>query len=178
MLKPLEMHELKPWAIIKLGVLFSAAEAVPVLQNMGVRTSRSGTHGSTIDSWPDEILEQIKFDRTSRTVELIKVNTFELGVGNKSVPESQVLAAANKLGLQLAPAEVGPQIWLQAYDQIMLEGSVRIAMEPMLPELNHGFSFHPVRDTGYGKTLWCGKRYHPDPNAGAVANWVFIREIA
>jgi hypothetical protein len=80
----------------------------------------------------DEILGRPAFPyaRTKTDVELAMLSAAELGVESDESPLSDVYERARRAGLELCPAEVGPQLRL-AYRNQPLGEALDIAMEPV-----------------------------------------------
>jgi len=74
--------------------------------------------GMKIGEWGNDILDQPAFTVASEKieVELINVSVAELGFKNGATYKD-ICARAKELGLDLCPAEVGPQLRLQYKDQ-------------------------------------------------------------
>lgn len=87
--------------------------------------------GFTIGEYADDILGESAFTVAAEETEmdLVVTSVAELGFKNGATRE-QIYARANELGLDLCPAEVGPQLRLQYKDQSNDEWLV-IAMEPI-----------------------------------------------
>lgn len=67
---------------------------------------------------------------TEKEVELVRTTTKELGFENLYQPLRKIYRQAEKVGLELCPPEVGPQLRLQYKDQLVGEILI-IAMEPI-----------------------------------------------
>lgn len=124
------------------GVLAGAAEIVPSFSTF--KTIKLGTledadairqaiasAGGHISDWANDILGRPAFTvATEETeVELVVASVAELGF-EAGAKYSAICERAKQLGLELAPAEVGPQLRLQYADQPNGEW-LRIAMEPI-----------------------------------------------
>jgi hypothetical protein len=67
---------------------------------------------------------------TKAEVNLVVLSVSELGFGYDGAPIAEVYARAKRLGFELCPPEVGPQLRLQYLDQPLSE-FLHIAMEPI-----------------------------------------------
>lgn len=119
-LKPWE----KVWKTITLGNgLSNAEEFRAALKTAGYR----------IGDYANDILGKEDFAQpiatTATSVDLIVVTVGDLGFKQGATRE-KIYAKAKRLGLELLPAEAGPQLRLQYSDQPMNEWNV-IAMEPI-----------------------------------------------
>jgi hypothetical protein len=87
--------------------------------------------GMKISDWANDLLNQPTFTLASekREVDLINMTISELGF-KESATYAQILACARELGLDLCPAEVGPQLRLEYKDQPLGEWLI-VAMEPV-----------------------------------------------
>ena len=88
--------------------------------------------GCNVGGQAAEILARPAFTVSSQRmdVELVTVSPAQLGLMSDTVPLANVYARARQLGLELAAAEVGPQLRMQYFDQPMGE-FLTIAMEPI-----------------------------------------------
>ena len=93
--------------------------------------------------------------------DLVKITTGELGF-NDGARRDQIYARAKELGLELCPAEVGPQLRLQYQDQPNDE-MLLVAMEPI-----KSFVFSVERSTSGRWLSWEG-----DGNWSPRLQWVF-----
>ena len=80
----------------------------------------------------DEILGRPAFfyARTPKQVELVVLSSAELGLEADAVSHAEVYQRAKQMGVELCPAEVGPQLRL-AYRNQPLGEALDIAMEPV-----------------------------------------------
>lgn len=85
--------------------------------------------GYQVSSWAKDMMEQsaFKVSKEEKKIDLVVVSVESLGFPN-GAQYSEIQARAQELGLQLAPAEVGPQLRLQYDDQSNGEW-LRIGME-------------------------------------------------
>lgn len=127
--------------------------------------------GMQASSWAEEILQKVKTSKEEKTLDLVKVTAEELGLTGLPTTR-QIYDAAQAQGLNLCPAEVGPQLRLQYYDQPMGEW-LRIGMEPLKDSDGSLRVFRVGRDgdgqwlhTGYGR---------PGSQWGLDSSWVFVR---
>jgi len=114
--------ELRIWKSIMLGI------------NKGVDAYREALAAERVrigDS-ADEILGRPAFfyARTPKQVELIVLSVAELGFEADAVSHAEVYRRAKQMGLELCPAEVGPQLRL-AYRNQPLGEALDVAMEPV-----------------------------------------------
>ena len=114
--------ELRIWKSIMLGI------------NKGVDAYREALAAERVrigDS-ADEILGRPAFfyARTPKQVELVVLSSAELGLEADAVSHAEVYRRAKQMGLELCPAEVGPQLRLAYHNQPLGE-ALDIAMEPV-----------------------------------------------
>ena len=114
--------ELRIWKSIMLGI------------NKGVDAYREAlaAEGVRIGDSADEILGRPAFfyARTPKQVELVVLSSAELGLEADAVSHAEVYQRAKQMGVELCPAEVGPQLRL-AYRNQPLGEALDIAMEPV-----------------------------------------------
>ncbi len=98
----------KTWMTIKLGRQKSVEEIRQALK----------ASGNNISDWANDILGKPAFtvSETEQDVELVNVSVEELGF-KQSACYADICKRALELGLDLCPAEVGPQLRLQYKDQ-------------------------------------------------------------
>ena len=114
--------ELRIWKSIMLGI------------NKGVDAYREALAAERVrigDS-ADEILGRPAFfyARTPKQVELVVLSSAELGLEADAVSHAEVYRRAKQMGVELCPAEVGPQL-RSAYRNHPLGEALDIAMEPV-----------------------------------------------
>jgi len=70
-------------------------------------------------TWPRRAIARPAFTQelAKTSVDLVVVTPAELGFKEASVPLRDIYARSEKFGLNLAPAEVGPELRLQYFDQ-------------------------------------------------------------
>lgn len=114
----------KVWKTINLGTRLKTANAF--------RTALKAA-GYQIGDYANDILGKCEFEKsiaaTPTSVDLILLTVGELGFKSGATRE-KIYAKAKKLGLELLPAEAGPQLRLQYTDQPMNEWNV-IGMNPI-----------------------------------------------
>lgn len=153
--------ERTPWMTIQLGTHKSNKDLRKELEKTGHR----------IGDWGSDILKKTDVAPEPTEVDLIVLSNAELGFPN-GCTVAQTYEAAQKLGLELCPAEVGPQLRLQYKDQPMNEW-VLVAMDPITDSYGYLFVFNVVRDVD-GSWLY-GSRGHPDRRWYGDDRWVFVR---
>lgn len=151
------------WKTIKLGTGFKAA--------YDFRTTIV-EKGMKVSDLAGDILSRPAFRAAGEgmEVDLIKVTVAELGL--ECVRGKQIYARARELGLDLCPAEVGPQLRLQYKDQPDGECLV-VGMEPILGSVA-ALSVFSVGRHGSELRLHvhCGS---PDTPWNSLTQWVFVR---
>ncbi len=114
--------ELRIWKSIMLGI------------NKGVDAYREtlAAERVRIGDSADEILGRPAFfyARTPKQVELVVLSVAELGFEADAVSHAEVYRRAKQMGVELCPADVGPQLRL-AYRNQPLGEALDIAMEPV-----------------------------------------------
>jgi hypothetical protein len=102
-----------------------------------------------ISDWAKGILGKITLSNVEYELELVLVSVRELGF-KKSATLKEIFDRALELGLDLCPAEVGPQLALQYLNQPLGEW-IRIAME-LVTDSGGGLDLFVVEHDGDG--LW------------------------
>ena len=108
------------WKTIRLGGFKTPAEIRKALEDGGFK----------ISDWAEQILEKTPLSGSPSEINLVRMTVADLGFESSATTE-EIYARANELGLDLCPAEVGPQLRLQYPDQPVGEW-LRVAMEPIL----------------------------------------------
>ena len=101
--KPIEMPV---WKTVKLGTCKTPDEYRKALKKVGRRIGDLG----------DDILGRITCSKEEVDLDLVVLSVSDLGLKN-SARYADICAKAQKLGLELCPAEVGPALRLQYGDQ-------------------------------------------------------------
>lgn len=151
------------WKTIKLGTgLRTANDFRRALQTGGFR----------IGSWGNDVLGKVVFKTASEetVVDLVNTSVAELGFKNGAI-RKDIYRWALELGLELCPAEVGPQLRLQYKDQPKYE-RLLIAMKPITGSSGRTSVFR-VEHGNNG--LGLGGRGHPGDFWDGNRRWVFIR---
>jgi hypothetical protein len=127
------------WKTIELGTVQNVVQLREVLESAGCGRALVAVSGQSQQSSchlgddANEALGQPEFRLSAeiRTIDLARVNVGDLGFLLASMPTiSEVFQKANRAGLSLCPAEVGPQLRLQYLDQPPGE-FLAIAMAPL-----------------------------------------------
>jgi hypothetical protein len=151
------------WKTIKLGTGLKTADDFR-------RAFKAG--GYNISSWANNILTKpaFKASETKTKIDLIKTTVRELGFKDGATYKD-ICAKAKEFGLDLCPAEVGPQLRLQYLDQPMSECLV-ITMNPITAS-DGALS---VFDVSRGEDCrWLSANYgYPDCTWGAGCRFVFV----
>lgn len=153
--------ERAPWMTVTIGTHKSNKDLRKELEKSGHR----------IGDWGTDILKKTDVAAEPAEVDLIVLSNAELGFPN-GCTVAQTYEAAQKLGLELCPAEVGPQLRLQYKDQPMNEWLL-VAMDPITGSDGNLNVFRVVRREG-GSWLH-GNGGHPDNPWSGDLRWVFVR---
>ena len=157
--------EFKVFKTIKLGI--------PGLKTADDFRKSLKDNGFKVGDWANDILGKPAFTVATEETELdlVVVSVSELGF-KKGATREQIYARAKERGLDLCPAEVGPQLRLQYTDQPNGEWLV-IAMEP-IRDSDGSLGLFGVEHAGHG--LWLSGYYDDSDNVwGAYDQWVFAR---
>ncbi len=114
-----------------------------------------------ISQWGKDILEKTEFSQESQKYDLVRFTVLQLGFTNGATTD-EIYKKAEELGLELCPAEVGPQLRLQYRGgEWML-----IAMKQIAGRDGHSDVFHLFADGGqlvlYGDYAYSSCRWNPD----------------
>ena len=150
-----------PWRTLKLGTHRSTESLSKAHTDGGFR----------IGDRAAQILKKTALAETETEIELVLVTVAELGF-EKATRRDAIYDRAKELGLDLVPAEAGPQLRRQYANQPMNEWMV-MAMEPVAASDGNPRVFYVVRradgqwlDTYYGNP---GSLWFPENR------WVFAR---
>lgn len=90
--------------------------------------------GCLVTDWADELLEKITLCPVDKTaeVELALSSVMELGFPDRATGR-QIYGKARRLGHEICPAEVGPQVVMQCVDLLaeLDEDELLVAMKPI-----------------------------------------------
>jgi hypothetical protein len=115
-------RDVPTWKTITIGTF---ADPIRLRNELDRTGCNVGRQAAEILARPTFTLGSHKTD-----VELVAVSPAQLGFTSDAVTLADVYARARQLGLELAAAEVGPQLRIQYFDQPMGEFLI-IAMEPI-----------------------------------------------
>lgn len=143
--------EFSIWKTVKLGTGLKTADDFRTALKKGK---------NRISDWGNDILGKPAFtaSETEMDVDLVNVSVADLGFKDGAY-RRDIIAKALELGLQLCPAEVGPQLRLQYADQPKGEWLV-IGMEPITGSDGYLIVFRVEHDDD-GRWLR-GHDGHPD----------------
>jgi hypothetical protein len=122
----------------------------------------------------DEILGRpaFPFSRTKSELDLVVVTAVDLGFAKGSTPVADIYRRAMQVGLELCPAEVGPQLRLQYVNQPLGE-FLHIAMAPVATWRGELVDL-TVANGGAGLLLLGGDG-SPDLKLHSSVKFVFVR---
>ncbi|HPD73971.1 MAG TPA: hypothetical protein PLX95_01620 [bacterium] len=127
--------------------------------------------GAQIGDYASDILNKTKLSKSRQFLDLVALTVEELGFP-KGARLEDIYTTAKDQGLDLCPAEVGPQLRLQYFDQPTKEWLV-IAMEP-IKDSDGDLDLFSVKH--YDDDRWLGASYGgPDRFWRAHARFVFVR---
>lgn len=149
------------WKTVKLGTgLETADEFCKALKQSGCRITYSA----------NDILGRSEFSARNAELDLVVVSVADLGFKDGAYRQD-FYKNAQELGLELCPAEVGPQLRLQYHDQPKGEWLL-VGMEPISDSDDDLMVFRVGRDDD---GLWLdGDFGYPRPFWFADSRWVFV----
>src|SRR3989338_7539783 len=139
------------WKTIRLGGFKTPAEIRKALEDGGFK----------ISDWAEQILEKTPLPGSPSEINLVRMTVADLGFEFNATTED-IYARAKELGLDLCPAEVGPELRLQYPDQPLGEWS-NVAMKPIMDADGFLYIFYFEYDKD-GRWLKAGA-------GGAMGNW-------
>jgi hypothetical protein len=159
-------------------------QAMPVVELPIWKTVRLDTHMSTteireaLNKWPfhlgdsaSAVLEKALAEGSATSaVNLVILSASEMGFEEENVRLSDFYDRAHKQGLELCPAELGPLLRLQFFDQ-RLGDFVHIAMKPV--DMNGDLIDFTVANGGAGLLL-IGGEASPERTVAATMRFVFV----
>ncbi|MDA9521725.1 hypothetical protein XI06_15695 [Bradyrhizobium sp. CCBAU 11434] len=130
--------------------------------------------GCNVGGQAAEILARPMFTVSSQktNVELVDLSPAQLGLTTDTVTLADVYASAQRLGLELAAAEVGPQLRLQYFDQPVGE-FLTIGMDPIKTWSGEPIILN-VANGGAGLIL-IGQDGRPEANISVTSRFIFVR---
>lgn len=128
--------------------------------------------GNNISDYGEDLLAKMSLVKEAVELELVVVSVKDLGLKSGATTK-QIYDRANQLGLDLCPAQVGPELRLAYQDQPGGEWLL-VAMTPITDRNGYPLVFSVVRnDDGF---RWLSSAY---ANPGCTWNdndrWVFVR---
>ncbi len=142
--RPLLTSDTLPvWKTIKLGATTTKMALWDALE-----TAHCG-----VGTQAEEMLvrPEFKISKTKLSVDLVYLSVDELGIKTQA-SLADIYSRAEKRGLVLAAAEVGPQLRLHYFEQPLSE-FLNIGMEPITPYYDGGPSIFTVANGGAGLLL-------------------------
>jgi hypothetical protein len=165
---PATVHQVgdapKAWKTIMLGAF---ANSFALRNALDAASCGTGDLAEEALARPAFSLASSKAD-----VDLAVVTAAELGFRAKSVPLRDIYARAEKLGLNLAPAEVGPALRLQYLDQPIGE-FLHVGMKPIVTWQGDPVIFVVVN--GGAGLILIGKNVNADAQMPARSAFLFLR---
>jgi hypothetical protein len=131
------------WKTVKIGDLHNADAIRKAIKKSGMK----------INEWVDDILGKIPLATSETDINLVVLSVADLGF-NDGAKYGEICRRAKELGLELCPAEVGPQLRLQYGDQP--RGWLTISMNPVTDSDGDLILFYVERNAG---DLWLYSDY-------------------
>ena len=130
--------------------------------------------GCGLGDLAEEILARPAFTvaSTRTDVDLVVASAAELGLTTKSVSLTDIYSRAEKLGLGLAPAEVGPELRLQYFNQPIGE-FLHVGMKPVTTWQGEPAIF--VLVNGGAGLILIGQNAGADAEIPATSRFLFVR---
>ena len=121
-------------------VLYRTIETDPSIKDTQAAIWALEDKGNKINSYAKQMLENVPFSQGQKSFDLVLFSVKALGFPSGAT-RTDIYKRAQELGLDLCPAEVGPQLRLQYEDQPMNDYLV-VGMEPVAgaggdPDLGH-----------------------------------------
>lgn len=118
-------------------------ELSPEIKNAKIAEKTLLEKGHQLSSWAEDILQKTPFGGEKKTLKLVSFSVESLGFPHGATTK-EIFDKAKKLGLELCPAEVGPQMRLNYTDQPINE-YLYLAMEPITDSLGRPHVFWVAR---------------------------------
>lgn len=124
----------------------------PLINNADVAEKTLLENGHEITDWTRDILKKTPFSGEKKSFKLVSFSVENLGLPD-GVSTQEIFNKAQKLGLELVPAEIAPQLRLQYKNQPIDEELV-LAMEPLADSNGDNllFSIHQKNKPWLGTT--------------------------
>ncbi|MDD5098461.1 MAG: hypothetical protein PHD31_01970 [Candidatus Pacebacteria bacterium] len=132
------------WKTIRIGGFRNADEISKAIKKSGMK----------IGDYTNDILGKIPLATSETDINVVLLSVAELGFKD-GAEYGKICSRAKELGLELCPAEIGPQLRLQYKDQSNGEWII-VAMEPITGSDGDLRLFHVGR---YGNDLWLSSYY-------------------
>ncbi|WP_309493919.1 hypothetical protein [Bradyrhizobium arachidis] len=157
-------RDIATWKTITIGTF---------ADSLALRNELDGK-GCSVGGQAAEILARPKFTVASEKtyLELVDLSAAQLGFTSDTVTLADVYASAQHLGLELAAAEVGPQLRLQYFDQPVGE-FLTIGMDPIKTWSGEPVILN-VANGGAGLIL-IGQDGRPEANVPVTTRFIFVR---
>jgi hypothetical protein len=126
--------------------------------------------GCRIGRLANQILDRTAIGKSRTQVDLVILSAADLGFTGKAAPRAAIYRRAHALGLELCPAEVGPQLRLQYPNQEPGE-LLHIAMEPIATRRQERVAF--VVGHGGDRLLLVGSAVGPQHMVYSDLRFVF-----
>lgn len=160
------------------------AQTLAITERLAFMTVKLGTHpnnaalrkiltdeGNRIGDWASDILKKVQVAPEPTEVEIVVATVAELGFLSGATRQ-QIYDKALSLGLELLPAEVGPQMRLQ-YQNQPNEEWILIGMEPISASDGDLHVFFVARN---GDDRWLNANYDNPASVWDAGNrWAFRR---
>ena len=165
-----------PPAVVRTGNVFKVWKTITLgaFANSFALRNALDAAGCGIGDLAEEILARPAFTlASSKTeVDLVAVSAADLGLAVESASLKDIYSRAENLGLGLAPAEVGPELRLQYFDQPTGE-FLNIGMRP-ITTWNGDLVIFTVANGGAGLIL-IGKNAGAETQIPASSTFLFVR---
>ena len=118
-----------------------------VWRRLEIGTGKPDLKDINISDWAKDLLKKVKYSKTKKTLDLVKITPKEMGLTEDYPTTKQIYDKVKELGLELCPAEVGPILRDQYRDQALYEW-LYIGMEPITDARGYPYVFRLYCDDG------------------------------
>jgi hypothetical protein len=165
-----------PSAVLKAGAVLNAWKTIKLGEYPNSFALRNALDAAAcgIGDLADEILARPAFTLAAAKtgVDLVVVSAVELGLTTGSASLGDIYSRAEKLGLSPAPAEVGPELRLQYFDQPIGE-FLYVGMKPITTWTGDPVIFVVVN--GGAGLILIGQNGSADTQIPASSAFLFVR---